>query len=527
MKKLIDQISRLNTFSLFLICLVISIIFRAITLKGFIIQVDESDFSAQGALWAHGGIPYLDFVEKKPPLSYAFYALTFKLFSWNLTSVHLVMIVWISLTAIMAGRVANLIKPQSGNFVSIIYCLSSICSMKTSTLPSNTENMLVLPSVICFYFFLLAHKKNYERHYYTYIFFASFFAALASLFKHQGGIMLAVLTFCLVFEFFRKKVSFKKLFVSHIIMTIGFLIPWFLFWLYFYFNHAHHEFLEWNFLNNARYISASFDWTRASKEFLVTFILFSLAMFPSTVCVVYLIKNRERTPDLNPYLPLLFLWLGLSYFAVCVGGRFASHYYIQIFPPFFILAGLGLNSILTHSHKTKLINMVLFFFIAFPSVFSSVHWLNYHLRTYEPRAIVIDELESIIKDRSSENDRIFVWGYFSYPYYRSQRLPATRFIICEYIVPYWEKKLNKVDYFETSELTPWHLRNIDLMMEDLQKHQPKVIIDTTNSIDFSYWRLFPIEKFETFHRYVQTHYQARENVRGMVIYERLKEGESL
>ena len=60
------------------LCIAVIAITRLPTLLEPILNIDEADFAVQTAVWMDGGKPYIDFVEKKPPLIHMAYALAFE-----------------------------------------------------------------------------------------------------------------------------------------------------------------------------------------------------------------------------------------------------------------------------------------------------------------------------------------------------------------------------------------------------------------------------------------------------------------
>jgi hypothetical protein len=107
-----------------------------------------------------------------------------------------------------------------------------------------------------------------------------------------------------------------------------------------------------------------------------------------------------------------------------------------------------------------------------------------------------------VRSNSSEEDTIFVWGFYPQVYLLTDRKPATRFSYCIYLtglVPW----VNVHPHKDTSRyIVPgsW-----DLLMSDLEKNKPRFIIDTSPG-DIYYWGKYPLKKFPRLKSYLDEHY---------------------
>lgn len=501
---------------MFFSCMTLLIIVRSLTLYSEVIQVDESDFATYGAIWATGGTPYVDFVDNKPPLCYAFYAISNLLFGNNMIAVHSIMILWIAITSWFIMLLARTIGyNRAGPWAALLYSAWTVCFPATATLPANSENMFNLPSAIAAYCYLKSGTTDKKNNKSILILLAGIFIAIASLFKHQAGILLCVIIVHIVYEAILRQTSKWKALYDILILACGFVIPWAIFFIYFIRHDALSEALTYNFYNNIHYVNSHFDYARFLSRLSIRTSLFILANLPLFVCATYACVNLKEN------IKWFFIfWVIGAMLAVSAGGHFSPHYYVQVWPPIILLAALGWFKITELEIKRWRTNLLAISFIIIPLIFSSVHWWSYFSRWFEPREPVIKELTDEVIKRTSERDKIFIWGYFSYPYYFANRLPATRFVTCQYIVPYWEKKMAGATEFSISEMMNRHELAYKQLMDDLLKYTPKLIIDTTNSHDFTYWLPFDMKNFREYQTLVTTHYHHVKDIRGMAIYER-------
>lgn len=507
-----------KSFILFAACLLISFLLRSYSLYGEIIQIDEADFSAQGYLAAQGAIPYVDFVEKKPVLSYYFFALPFYFFGWNIIGVHILLIFWVSLTAFFLYKIAALYSMQKeGVLIALGYCVLSVCFPTKSTLGATPVNMMNLPSVVACFFYLLSIKKQQK----LLFFLAGVFVAFASLFKHQGGILLMTFFGHLFFLYLRKEKTLGNVIRSLMVICLGFFSPWFILGAIYFRMDYLAEFLEWNFINNIKYIESGLSFYSKLIRFLQAVSTFFLSIFPAAFGCYYFIK--EKSDDDKSLAYFLLIWALTVFLAVCVGGRFLNQYFVQLFPVYIFTGVLGLFKFFQSKRVNSFFKKTGFIIlILFPTIWSVFHWIGHFARVYEVRSPMVEGLSGYVKAISSKQDKIFVWGYFPYVYYLSQREPGTRFIICEYLVPFWTKIFQNEKEFKANELSPWYQKNHLLLLKDLEKNKPRFIIDTSTSDTFPQWHMYQFEKFPDLNLYISKNYVKQGEYRGVSIYERVK-----
>ena len=93
MNKNILSLLEIKKFSMILLLISILVILPRIhTLFIDIYNGDEANYSSHALIMLDDGIPYKDFVEKKPPLIYFIYYITFAIFGISLKAVHFIVI---------------------------------------------------------------------------------------------------------------------------------------------------------------------------------------------------------------------------------------------------------------------------------------------------------------------------------------------------------------------------------------------------------------------------------------------------
>src|SRR5439155_25735530 len=71
-----------------------------------ILNVDEADFAVESGVLLDGGRPYVDFVEKKPPLVYLVYAAALRVVGrYNLPAFRVLLIGYVLASALVLGAI--------------------------------------------------------------------------------------------------------------------------------------------------------------------------------------------------------------------------------------------------------------------------------------------------------------------------------------------------------------------------------------------------------------------------------------
>ncbi len=125
------------------------------------------------------------------------------------------------------------------------------------------------------------------------------------------------------------------------------------------------------------------------------------------------VAHRRGTVDLD-----LWLWLAGGVVAVVAGFRFFGHYYLQLVPPLALIAASALPAPgrewrrMAAGLTVPVVGMLLFSFS------------TPHARGILPYRDIADR----VRELTTPDDRIFVWGTYPEIYWAANREPATRFI---------------------------------------------------------------------------------------------------
>ena len=181
-----------------------------------VLDIDESDWSVAGRLLGRGALPYVGFVEKKPILSFLFYLPTAAA-GYRQWVMHLVALAWIFCTAILIGRAARewTRNDDAGRAASWLYALGACGGIAAV----NAETMMNLPAAAALLWFVRAEHSRKLRD----VALAGALVAVASLFKHQAGILLVAFALTIAWEWLRRRSRDPLRLVA---LVCGFVLPW-------------------------------------------------------------------------------------------------------------------------------------------------------------------------------------------------------------------------------------------------------------------------------------------------------------
>jgi hypothetical protein len=173
-------------------------------------------------------------------------------------------------------------------------------------------------------------------------------------------------------------------------------------------------------------------------------------------------KRPERTA--------LFALLAASAIGAAAGARFYPHYYIQLIPPFALLAAphyARLWSGRTRPRHWWLRPAVTYTWLSLTTIaFSIAHWHG----LASNRAL--SETGQYLLEHSDPNDRIFVWGQMPKIYLDAHRRPASRFVVTFPLTGYIFGGLTGVDTHDRIVPGAW-----TKLEQDFERHAPVYIVD--------------------------------------------------
>lgn len=389
---------------------------------------DEGIYLAVGEGLRHGLLLYRDIFDHKPPAIYALAAVAGSLFWFKF-----ILLVWQAGTTILFWKLAeNLFdkKLKPVLFSSFLFVLLTTLPLLEGTI-ANAELFILGPTLAALY--LVSHPQKVTQ---TRVFIAGLLFSLSILFKVPAVFDLSTLVAFWVVSIKNFK-AIQKVATDTLVLFLGVGIPLSISGFYFAANGALSQYLTTAWFDNFTYISL---WGgESSTPILTAGGLPIRAGIAATLLLIVWIGKRFFSPAIR----FVLIWLILSAFAALISARPYPHYLIQTVPPIclaFALLAFG-------KWKERFLPLpflLLFFFAISYYGFSYYPVLPYYknfiqfafhqktkdayIHSFDPRMPQIYQLASALNMRTTDRDRVFVWGTAPEIYALSRRIPSGRYL---------------------------------------------------------------------------------------------------
>lgn len=461
-----------------------------------VLDIDEADYAVETAVWMNGGIPYVDFVEKKTLLMHSYFRAVFSIFGlYNMTAMHIMDMVVALLTVggvfLFARQVLG---EKMARWAALIYaCFQSFYDLN-DFLSTTSENVMNLFAIFAAFLFFRSLRE--ER---PWLLIVSGSLAGFSVLARQTGIALLP-AYAVAFAWFwhgRGTRSLRRCLADVFLFSLGVAFPVLVHLGYLVLVGGLEGFIRWTWFENLRYASPVGPWpfvsralAQGGKFFAATWALWGLASLP-------ILTLRRRKPH---RLEIVFLlsWVVCIVPMVSLGGRFYAHYFLQFVPPLAVLAAIGVVDIvhpwIERRASSRVVRLcgryggALVVFILPSIVFFILHVLQ--LETVKAEMGPSRAIAGWVESHTTSADRIFVWGHDSDIYFFSRRLPASRFIYCSYITGIKEGyESSASEHAQESNGEAW-----ELLRQDFERHPPAVIVDLAPTNRRGYGAYPPMEQ---------------------------------
>jgi 4-amino-4-deoxy-L-arabinose transferase-like glycosyltransferase len=438
---------------------------------------DEDFYSLIAFEMLDGGQPYVDAVDRKPPLIFWTYATIFAMggkYNWYL--LHAVAVVWSLLT--MAGLFAlvrRLFSARAGLIAALLYGIF-LPFGHGSNLALNGEMLMNLPLVLGMTLTLRSSRQTLRWE----LLAAGALFCAAFLYKQPAAIApLAAVAY--LWHPASRATSRRGWSVAIIqagMLTIGFFGTMALVAGLLYAQGILDEAYFWTITHHDLTHGPldPYFWRRGATQTLWTLLaLAPLVTLAAPSLREAVAKNgarlwrAHRAALLSVVVLLLTAATGVS-----SSGRFYSHYYIALIPALAILAAPVGDAVLS-AHPRR------WHWMPTARVFQS--WLvltvlgfgTAHVLSLRPKRVE-SEAGTYIREHSTAADRMFVWGQSVKLYTDARRRPASRFIATYPLTGYvfgsplsWDP-----DYDTSDRIVPgaW-----EQLAEDFSRHPPLFIVD--------------------------------------------------
>lgn len=419
------------------------------------------------------GIPlYLGLHDNKPPLLYLTAAIAGNLFIFKV-----ILAFWNLLTVYGFWKLVKHLFPKNiklQNISTVIFGLLTTLPLFEGNIV-NAELFMVAP--VIFAFWVLLSKPNTIKN----LVISGVLFSFGTLYKIPAAFdVLGIIAYWAIYTKYNIT-GFKEFLKKSIVLTIGFIIPIGLTFIWFYFSGSLKEYFVAAYLQNFGYVS-SWRPVASNLSFLQKngplFIRAGVMFFG--FFLLWLSKKK-----VSKEFVIVSVWLLATLFAVTLSERPYPHYFVQSLAPISILLGM-LFSLKTIEQSLTVIPLVLAFFVPFYYKFWYYPTISYYQRflkfvtqqstrqeyftNFSPNLDDNYNIASFLTKSSSKKDRIFVWSNDSPAIYAlSRRLPPIKFVADYHIIDFSNK-------LET--------------IKNLQKSKPKFIVITKNSFSFPELNMF-------------------------------------
>jgi 4-amino-4-deoxy-L-arabinose transferase-like glycosyltransferase len=435
-----------------------------------VLNPDEAFLATQARVLNDGGQLYRDAVDRKPPLVPYLYAATARITgSDNLVWVRLLAVAAHVATALLLAAIARRRWGERAGFgAALLYLVASVGLVVEDSQAANFE-VFMLP-LMCAAVFLADRGRNAS---------AGFAAGMATMAKQVAATTMLPLAYL---AWRRDRVAGVLRVVAAFVFPIAIAAALFGWSDYFF----------WVFTGTGSYLDPSGSWSVAIGRGAWGSFMFLIANLGALILVVG--GWRRRRVDLD-----LWLWLAAALIGAASGLRFFGHYYLQLAPPFALLAASSLVGATRAVWTRTLVLAGACVAVALGLAFSSHPSL---LRPYERVAAAVDA-------RTAPDDHIFVWGQFPEIYWASNRLPATRFLTSGFLTGFGGGRSATHVGRQYAVDGAWDDFNTDLSL-----HPPALIVDASAGTSYA------VDRFPEFAALLADSYTRVEDVDGVVLYVR-------
>lgn len=499
-------------------------------------SLDEAVSACVANAILDGGIPYQDAIDHRGPVTYYAYSIIFFIFGQNnMIAVHFGLFLLVACVGFLlylcgvmiAERIAGLLA------AAFFFLLAFGLFGAKDVLAAHTEYMIILFSTLAVYCFL-RHLLYPDR---KWLLFVSGMCYGLAFFAKQPALVdaFAVVCFLCAQMIFRKttwQITMQRLSLliagslSVSIVIIGF----------FFFRGGLQDFVFYFWTYNTKFyitnagfadrFNIMFDFFRYTFKY---FTLFVICFLSGGIYVVSRFLRSDRQQSFHKHDPqLLFVIWSIGALTVPVlSGRIPSfgHYYIQLFPAFSIVCGIaahgifeGIKSWLQQQEYRQ--NRMLHQWLLPGSalLLGLLVILAPMLSIFAERFVasfpgsgsnaIERTVVQYIREQTTSDDSIFVWGFYPELYVLTDRRPASRYTFTNVLTGFIPWMHMEMEYDTSAAIVPgtW-----DILMDELLANQPALIIDTSPG-QFRGYGKYPPQKFPVLSDFLKQYYEASHDV---------------
>ncbi|MDP3955068.1 MAG: hypothetical protein Q8Q15_01765 [bacterium] len=396
---------------------------------------DEAIYLTLGEGARQGLVFYRDIHDNKPPILYLLATISGGLFWFRF-----ILLVWNLATIYAFLKLALTLFPNREKIVrwaTLVFALLTSLPLLEGNI-ANAEIFMILPTIMAVFLLFRGEKTKPSAY-----FFAGILFSLAALFKIPAAFDFAAIAFFVVFFKIRK--DFSLIFSHFPLLVLGFAVPIFLSFLYYWSQGALPQYFTAAFAQNLPYLS-TWQGSKSSSDFFNFGIMNRGVLLLLATSIIWLSRKK-----LGETTSLIFLWFLFALFGATLSGRPYPHYLVQILPPASLLlitfllakgylkiAILGLFGLIWGS-------VVYFHFWSYPNLSYYQNFLSFALgqksreeyfRGFGDKTPQTYKLAEFLQNHTNPREKVFIWGEGSLVYALSRRLPPGKYTTSYHIIDF-------------------------------------------------------------------------------------------
>jgi 4-amino-4-deoxy-L-arabinose transferase-like glycosyltransferase len=436
---------------------------------------DEQVYVVVAMEMVHGGRPYLDAIERKPPLLFYLYDAILRTFGdYNYFALHVASLLWTLATMAILYAVARRLFDARVAFVSALCYAIFTAWADYTNLAFNGELLMNLPVVAAI---AVAFRPSRSR-WRIELLVAGSLVALAFLLKQPSVIAGVPLVLYLLHPAYRKKrgLSWPSSLLQSALLALGFSLTLLGAGLFLWHAGILREAWYWTVGNHKNPLGPTtwFFWHKlpANGAF---FVAESLPLLlGAALSIRQGFEANDTWEGRRAEFAALVTLLCVSMLGVAANGQFNYHYFLQLTPPLALLAAPYFSEIWRGTRRPRvpfLRPVFLACWVGLTALLFLVVDTIGLARNRGPHQTAV-----YVREHSREDDRFFMWGQGTAQtglYLDARRRPASRYIA--------SFPLNGLIFGLLDAKHDTHYRIVpgawDNLREDFARHPPKFIID--------------------------------------------------
>lgn len=511
--------SRPSRIKFYLGAFVLLVLLRFPALVLPVIDTDEAGHGVCARELLAGGRLYIDYADNKPPLLYWIYAAILWASGGTTLAVHYANLLWIICGAWAVKRIllAAGQNEQQGRWAFLAYLVGSSVYLPNDMLASNGEQLMnpfVAFSALAWWLPGPALVRGLVSG-------LSGFAG--GLCYQKGWIILPVMGVWSCYVAISRNTQRQSAIVFLLGTTLGAACLALVTAAALLRTGSLAPAIAWNFSSNAAYIRAglglfSFSLEDRQPHGTIRVVFYLIANLLPVRVIWSGLRSQDKGGLGSQGISLVrftLVWLGASFLALSLGGRYFGHYFLQLVPAWSCLFGLFMPRALARAqHRGSksliyaglpLVGLALFAYV----------WVG--IRGLESQKPILHQVAEHAKENCPAESRIFAWGYASPVYYYSGLQPASRFVYPQSLAGYVPGQPHSMNpHTDHRPFIAW--KNWPLVMADLEKKKPALIYDFAPS-DFHYWGKFRLHDYPL-GSFVDSLYAPVDTILNVVAYQR-------